>query len=55
LFGSEELAMRRVCWVLLLLAGSLLLGGCGGEKDKGKNRDKDRPQSGDRSSQESSK
>jgi len=37
--------------VLLLLAGPLLLVGCGGEKDKGKNRDKDRPQSGDRSSQ----
>jgi hypothetical protein len=39
--------MRWICWVLLLVAAPLLAG-CGGEKDKGKNKDKDRPQATDK-------
>jgi hypothetical protein len=41
--------MRRLSWVVLL-AVPLLLAGCGGEKDKGRNRDKDRPRSTDKTS-----
>ena len=43
--------MRWVCWVVLLAAVPLFLAGCGGEKEKGRNRDKDRPQSADKTSQ----
>jgi hypothetical protein len=36
--------MRRFVWMLAVLLVSAALVGCGSDKDRGQNRDKDKPQ-----------
>ena len=42
--------MRAFTWLLLFALTAVLMTGCRGERDKGKNRDGDRPKSAGRTS-----
>jgi hypothetical protein len=40
---ETELSMKKLGWALLAIVLALVVSGCGSDKDRGVNRDKDRP------------
>jgi len=40
--------MKRILFVLWALLLTVTLAGCAGDRDKGKNKDQEKPQSGDK-------